>query len=204
MPRLTLAALFVLAFAAGGFTQEKKEEKKPTNLLPLAKGTKWELAVSAGGMEVDAVLEVTEVNEPEKGKPARAVMFTTVGGQKADSATYSADEKGVYQHTLGATKLETPTVAIHYPVKPGNKWSHKVDLGGTPGTLELEQLEPEEVKVPSGKYTAYPVKMLIKADGKTVVTSTSWYAEGVGAVKNETVANGLTIKMELKKFTAGK
>lgn len=204
MVRRVLFGLVLIAFASAGFAQEKKDEKKPLNLLPLAKGTKWEYTATVSGKTVDSSLEVTDVTEGKKEKPPQATLTTVVAGEQAGQETYSADETGVYQHTLSGADLKTPTVAVRYPVKAGTKWSHKLDLEGMEGTLELEQLGSEEVKVPLGKYTAYPVRMAVKVGGKTLITSTSWYADGVGIVKNESRAGDLTITLELKKFTPPK
>ena len=58
--------------------------------------------------------------------------------------------------------------------------------------------------VPAGTYDkAVPVKMDIQVAGQGI-SATVWYADGVGAIKQNIDVGGMAITMELKKFTAGK
>jgi hypothetical protein len=202
MLRHALAGLFVVVFAAVGVSQEKKDDKKAMNLYPLAKGTKCEYTLTVTGRELDVTIEVTEVSEPKKGERAIATLVTKVG-DRSSTEYFSADDKGVYQHAMQGQKLETPIVAVKYPVKDGTKWTEKMKQMGIELEAEFEQKKAEEVKVPAGKYTAYPVVMTIKTNGRTY-TETKWYAEGVGIVKWEIETGGDKRLVELKKFTAAK
>lgn len=202
MPRLTLAVLLVVASAAVGFAQEKKDDMRAMNLHPLTKGTKWEGTLTVNGKELDATTEVTEVSEPKKGARAVATLTTKIDKQ-VTTEEMSADEKGVYRHGMQGQKFETPIFAIKYPVKEGTKWTEKLMMMGTEVEADFEQLKAEEVKVPAGKFTAYPVAMTIKADGQTI-TATNWYVDGVGMVKQEMEVGGIKLSAELKKFTPAK
>jgi phage pi2 protein 07 len=218
MPRTLLAAALVLFTAAVGFAQDKKDEKKEdkkeekkddkkddkkgANLYPLAKGTKWEFTVQVMGNELEATQEVTEVSEPKKGERAIATIATSVGGQNL-TEEMSADDKAVYRHAMQGQKLDTPIVAIKYPVKAGTKWTEKLKMMGQDVEADFETKKEEKVKVAAGEYTAVPVEMTIKVGGQTV-TATNWYADGVGIVKQEMDLGAFKMTMELKKYTAGK
>ncbi len=216
MPCTLFTLAVAVLFAAVGFAEdkkpekkeEKKDDKKAMNLYPLAKGTKWEGTLTIDGRELDMTIEVTEVSEPKKGERAIATLVTKFG-DRSSTEDFSADDKGVYQHALQGQKLETPIVAVKYPVKDGTKWTEKMKQMGIELEAEFEQKKAEEVKVPAGKYTAYPVVMTIKTNGRTY-TETKWYAEGVGIVKQEIDlvedkrSIGLKRSIELKKYSAGK
>jgi hypothetical protein len=203
MRRTLFAAAVVVWAAAGVIAQDKKDVKAP-NLYPLAKGTKWEYEVNANGQKLEASQEVTDVAEAkEKGKAAIATLSTTVGPQKL-TEEMSADDKGVYRHSMQGQKLATPVTALKYPVKEGDKWDAKIALAGQEADATFETKKAEKVKVAAGEYTATPVEMNIKAMGQEI-KATNWYADGVGIIKQEmALPGGITVTMELKKFTAGK
>jgi hypothetical protein len=204
MMRRTLFAAVLVVWAAAGVTAQDKKDVKAQNLYPLAKGTKWEYEVNANGQKIEASQEVTDVAEAkEKGKAGVATLSTVVGPQKL-TEEMSADDKGVYRHSMQGQKLATPVTAIKYPVKEGDKWDAKIALGGQEADATFEMKKAEKVKVAAGEYTAQPVEMTIQTMGQTI-KATNWYADGVGIVKQEmALPGGINVTMELKKFTAGK
>jgi hypothetical protein len=206
--RRTLFAAVLVVWAAAGVTAQDKKDVKAPNLYPLAKGTKWEYEVNAGGQKMDATQEVTDVAEAkEKGKPAISTIATNIStpmGKQSLTEEMSADDKGVYRHSMQGQKLSTPVTAIKYPAKEGDKWDAKIAMAGQEADATFEMKKAEKVKVAAGEYTAQPVEMLIKVMGQEI-KATNWYADGVGIIKQEmALPGGATVTMELKKFTAGK
>lgn len=202
MRRTLFATLLVVVTTGLVAAQDKKDDKKATNLYPLTKGTKWEYELNAGGQKLEASQEVTDVGEAKKGERAVSTIASNIAGQKL-TEEMSSDDKGVYRHAMNGEKLETPVQAIKYPAKAGTKWSEKIKIQGQTVDASFEQKDAEKVKVPAGEYTAFPVEMVIKAMGQTI-TATNWYADGVGIVKQEMNLGQISVVMELKKFTAGK
>jgi hypothetical protein len=203
MRRTVFAALMIVLTAGFVPAQEKKDDKKPVNLYPLTKGTKWEYELVVGAQKMELVQEVTDIAEPkEKGGRAVATLSSNVAGTKV-TEEMSSDDKGVYKHALNGQKLETPFSAVKYPIKAGTKWTETISIQGQSAELNFEVKEAEKVKVAAGEYTAYPVDMVVKVMGQTV-NSTSWHADGVGIVKQEMKLGGMTVTSELKKFNAGK
>ena len=198
MRRTLLITLFVLVTTGIVSAQDKKS----VNLYPMAKGTKWEYELNAGGQKLEATQEVTEIAEAKKGERSVATITSNVAGQKL-TEEMSSDDKGVYRHAMNGEKLEAPVQAIKYPTKAGTKWSEKIKIQGQTVDASFEQKDAEKVKVPAGEYTAHPVEMVIKAMGQTI-TATNWYADGVGIVKQEMNLGQISVTMELKKYTAGK
>lgn len=213
--RRTLFAAVLVVWAAAGVTAQAEPAKKvvsndqkASNLYPLVKGTKWEYEVNAAGQKMDATQEVTDVAEAkEKGKAAIATLstnITTPMGKQSLTEEMSADDKGVYRHSMQGQKLATPVTALKYPVKEGDKWDAKIALAGQEADATFETKKVEKVKVAAGEYTAQPVEMTIQTMGQTI-KATNWYADGVGIIKQEmALPGGQTVTMELKKFTAGK
>jgi hypothetical protein len=201
MRRAASAVLLAVLSTVGAFAQEKKGDKPPTDLFPLAKGTKWEYVLK-GYEEVEWVVEVTDVTEPKKGERAVAT-FTSKVGKQVLTAKHSADEKGVYEHTRGGWELDTPLFLLKHPVQTRAKWTETYKYRGDDATSDYEVKAAEELKLPAGKYTAYPVVQTIKTRlGKSTVTN--WYADGVGMVKQEIRAFGKPDVVELKSFTPAK
>lgn len=199
MPRTLLAV--VLIPLSAGFAQEKKGDKPPPIFFPLAKGTKWEYVLK-GAEGVSWVHEVTDVSEPKKGERAVVTLTSTIFDQKRVVGKYSADATAVYEHTRGSTELDAPLLMLKLPVKAGNKWTEKFKYVGDV-TADYEVKEAVELKLPAGKYTAYPVVQSISTElGKSTVTN--WYADGVGMVKQEIKAFGKPDVIELKAFFPAK
>ncbi len=203
MFRTSLAVALLTLFAIAGFAEDKKD-KLPTNLYPLAKGTKWEYTAKTGGVEIDQVMEVTDVSEAKKGERA-VVTLTVTSGTSKSAEKLSGDEKGVYRHETSRTKYDPPLQFLQYGVKAGTTWSRKQETLNGEITMEFEQKAAEKVTVPAGEFTAVPVVQTNKdTKGKAVSVMTTWYVEEVGVVKSAIDSPLFKYNMELKKHTPAK
>lgn len=192
----SLSALLVVLTAFGVSAQEKKDDATPKKPFPLAKGTKWVYALK-GAEDYPWEHVVTNVSKPNKGERAVVTVTYTFRDLKKEYR-YSVDETAVYEHTRGGTELDAPLVMIKLPLKAGTKWTEQFKYVGDV-TAEYEVNKAEEVKVSAGTFTAYPVVQSIKTElGKSTVTT--WYADGVGMVKQEIKAFGKPDVIELKSF----
>ena len=128
------------------------------------------------------------------------MTLTSKIGKQVLTATHSADATAVYEHTRGGWELDAPLVMLKLPVKAGAKWTEKSKYRGDDVTIEYEVKEAVELKLPAGKYTAFPVVQTIRTRlGQSTVTN--WYADRVGMVKQEIRAFGKPDVIELKAFT---
>lgn len=202
MTRRLLACLLVVTTAvacAADKKEGKKDDTPPTNLYPLAKGTKWEYAAKSGGLDLEQEIEVTEVSEPKKGERQVATVTVTTG-KYASAEKLSADDKGVYRHANSRTNFDPPLLIAVHGKKPGEKWSRKMETALGEITMEYEQKAAEKVKVPAGEFNAVVVVQTNKDDkGKGLNVMTTWYVEGVGVVKSTMQVPAYS--MELKKYT---
>jgi hypothetical protein len=200
--RSLIPGLVVLLAASWCGAEDKPEPKKKLDLYHLVKGTKWEYEVKANDMTQEVILEVTKVTPGGKGERDVATI-TSKAGENGTSEEASADSKGVYRHVVAGTKLETPVTILKYPYKAGDKWTEKRKVGEENLELSFEAHKAEEVKVAAGKYTAYLIAAEVEMKGGKLVAKT-WYANGVGIVKQEFDYAGTKVSMELKKFTKAK
>jgi hypothetical protein len=199
--RLQLLSGFAIFLCASSVRAEDKPEAK-LDLFPLAKGMKWEYEVSVAGQTKDVVQEVTKVTAGKKGERAIATLTTNIEAQMF-TEDMSTDDKAIYRHAFNGMALETPLAIVKYPFKAGSTWKETIKIGQEEALAKFDTSKSEEVKVAAGKYTAYPVLMEMETMGQKV-SSKSWYADGVGMVKQEVNLGAKKITMELKKFTKGK
>ncbi|MFT3880283.1 MAG: hypothetical protein QM703_11555 [Gemmatales bacterium] len=202
---LSFALLLGLAMCASADDRRQSMEaranqgdKKP-NMFPMSKGAQWEFDLNVNGMTVPVVQEMTEVTK--KGDKIHATLTTKASGQNIDEEM-SVDDKGVHRHSFNNIKLETPILAIKYPVQP-QKWTENIKLAGMEIEVKMEMKAAEDVTVPAGKYkNVTPVAINMTIQGQEI-TATNYYAEGVGIIKQEANFAGTKISSELKKFTPG-
>lgn len=199
--RLQLLSGFAVLLCAWSVRAEDKPEAK-LDLFPLAKGMKWEYEISVAGKTKDIEQEVTKVTAGKNGERAIATLTTKIEAQTI-TEDMSTDEKAIYRHAFNGMALETPLAIVKYPFKAGSEWKEAIKINKEEAEAKFTTFKSEEVKVAAGKYTAYPVLMEMDTMGQKV-SSKSWYADGVGMVKQEVDFGGRKIIMELKKFTKGK
>jgi hypothetical protein len=174
------------------------EPKKP-DYYPFTKGCKWEYQVAANGMKIDAAMEVTK-SELKDGK--RYFTIETKVGDTSTSEELQADDKGIYRTSFNGIATDKPVIIMQYPPKPGT-WTQKVKLLGQDLNSTSTAKESVEVKVAAGTFTAIPIEVKAEIAGQTI-QGTTWYANGVGIVKQKMDIAGATMELELKKFTHGK
>jgi len=191
-----LSAVLFLALVPLAAAQD---DKKP-DLYPLTEGNKWQYSVSVMGNKVDVVTEVT-ASATKKGKTTATVTAKTPDGNDI-SEELTADAKGVYRASISGVKTDKPLTIIKYPVKNGATWTEEIKINGMDAEVKTTVGDTEDVKVPAGKYKATPHEAVIKIGGQEV-KATSWYADGVGIVKQKMTFGGIEATMELKKFTKG-
>ncbi len=166
----------------------------PSDLFPLEPGTSWlyEKRSNITSSAVGYGLEVSGQTEID-GSPAWAV--TTSDADKGGRSLYRVDAKGVYLVAVGnpPTVLSPPMPLLVAPLKAGTKWSWRGELplpqGSIACKLEARVVGTERLLV-IGKQEEC-VKVETKSQlgtGKSAiaVVRTSWYASGIGLVKEQT------------------
>jgi hypothetical protein len=200
MHRTLLAALVVALAPAWAAAVEPK---KP-DYFPLAKGHMWEYAGEFGDNKVSVTATVTALRaEAGKVTATRALVLTMVDQTREVEEELAADPAGVYGSPIFDVKSDPKVTLLKLPAKPRDAWTEKAKMGRAEVLVTSSVKEPVEVKVPAGTFTALPVETGLLAEGEALGITT-WYADGVGMVKQKAVVGANTLTLQLKKFTPGK
>jgi hypothetical protein len=95
--------------------------------------------------------------------------------------------------------LEEPVLRIRALLKGGDTWLSVMNDGGTARAIHFSVEGPLEVKVGEKRYSCMKVTATSRS-GKTKVVSESWYAKGVGMVRQRHSTGGATLIAELKRI----
>ncbi|MDB5352584.1 MAG: hypothetical protein JWN86_3831 [Planctomycetota bacterium] len=200
--RWSAGILIVLATAFVSEAQTPKVEKPLADLYPLKVGTKWTYDVDAGnGQKVQVTNQISKLETIDGQSLAR--METLVNGNVQTSEHLSATAKGVFRHRANGVECTPAVCILKYPPKEGEKWEETTKIGPQEVKMACVSGPSEEVTTQAGKYKAVSVAVDTTING-VKLESTSWYAPGVGMVKQKVVIGGRTITLELVKFEAGK
>lgn len=190
------AAALVCVFALGGVTCLYGQEKiVETPYYPLKEGTRWEYQLK--GQNVTIVMRVAKVEKLDN--KMAALVETVVNNNVVASEHIRTEKDGVYRMTFMGQKAEPPVRILKLPAKKGDTWSVETKVMGqtAKGTFTLDE---ELVTVPYGKYKAYVAKSTdFEAAGQKIST-TYWFAEGVGVVKQLANIAGTAVELDLVKF----
>ena len=201
----SLVALFVVAALislAPAAPVPKHLTPKETLYHGVQKGSRWVYV----DKDVESVYEATDA-QPDKRGGSIVTIDRVENGKKTLAQKLDVSPRGVFLiAAIGGTR-EPPTCLLSCPAQADKKWS--IEYNGGPndtksyrGTITVTGTE--DVAVPAGKYSAVRVaeKVSAFAEDKPVfdINITTWYAPGVGVVKQE--GRGWT--KELKSFTPGK
>jgi hypothetical protein len=189
--------LLSMVLALCGFTAARAEQDL---YHPLAVGLRWDVDVelTANGGETQHGSVVREIVGTQKiGLYTYFVVTTTVSGlpNMKDFTMYRRKSaRGVYGiSALDKTKQEHLEAAL--PLTVGQIW--KTTVGGQTITSAVEGKEP--VKIGDKTYEDCVKVSYRSGDGN--VKGTFYQAPDVGNVQETTVANGMSFKFTLKKFS---
>jgi ribosomal protein L40E len=161
---------------------------------PLKEGNSWTYSLPAGG---EMTIKVTGFEEVKGVKCAR--VEGEAAGQGKSSSWLAADVDGVRMYKLktpqGEVEFGKPPLQIKLPFKQGDKWQARLPLQ-QPIDSEMESAGRETIKVPAGTFDCIRINTVVTV-GDNKVTSSTWYADGVGQVQMTMAAAGqeMTIKL---------
>jgi hypothetical protein len=200
--RLSLVCPILLVAAAVLSAQDKLAE---TPYYPLQVGTTWHYKAGDGKFTV-------RVTKHEKvGNVLCARLEVRRDGKVVGWQHLAATTDGVYRHDLtdqhtdkAVTQTPKPPILVlKLPPKKGDTWKVDSKANGQAfrGTFKIDE---QKIKVPAGEYQAIRVTSQdLEASGLKPVLTT-YYASGVGMVKQVIQEGSATREIELEKFEAGK
>ncbi len=191
-PALFAAALLLLP-VAGLRAQDKLKE---TPYFPLKVGTEWEYKGS--GQKY-----VVRVTKHEKVDTTLCAVVETTADNTTIVEYYTVTDDGVVRLTWNNAKADPPVLVLKLPPRKGESWKVQSKVGNL--TIKATYTEGEEsVEVPFAKYTnAVTVSSSDCEVEDKKFGVTTWYASGVGMVKQVIDVGGTKVTLELVKFKAG-
>jgi hypothetical protein len=213
MPRLIrvlfLCPLFLVAIA----DLSAQDKLKDTPYYPLQVGTTWHYRSG------DSKFTVRVVKHEKVGDTLCALLESKRDDKVVGSEHLAVTADGVYRHDLTSllpksdakdkavpAVTETPKpplLVLKLPPKKGERWKidsksdGKVFRGGY-------KVDEEEVTVPAGKYKTFRVVSIDLEVNALKPSITTYYAEGVGMVKQTLEVGDAKAEIVLEKFEAGK
>lgn len=199
--------LFVLAAVLTDAQESKKDPKKEPatpDYYPMQVGNQWTYKIEAGGNSAIAVATISKYETINKTELAR--LDVTVNGKPVTTEHLQQNAKGIFRHRNGANEISPPLCLLKYPVKSGAKWDGEITVGKETGKYSCEATE-ETIDLGADKVKT--IKVAIKLDSeengaKKTVTTTYWFRENFGFVKQTVEAGNLSIAMDLQKFEPAK
>ncbi len=191
----------VLSLTAELAAQDKLKE---TPYYPLQVGTTWHYRSG------DGKFTIRVVRHEKAGDTLCALLETTRDGKAVGSEHLAVAADGVYRHDLTAMRppavqqtLKPPMLVLKLPPKKGDSW--KVDSTSEGKTFRGGfHVEEQEITVPAGTYKAFRVASQDLEVNSLKPIIITYYAAGVGMVKQVIEVGGAKVEIELVKFEAGR
>jgi hypothetical protein len=220
MPRLIRVACFAALLCLPALQSAAQEKLKETPYYPLQVGTTWHYRVGEGKIVVRVV------NHEKVGDVLCALIETTRDGKVAGSEHLAVTADGVYRYDISyplplnpadaraksktgseAVKesFKPPILVLKLPPKKGDSW--KIDCKGQGkafrGSYKVD--DEKEITVPAGKYKTFVVvsQDLEGTSLKPAPTITTYYADGIGMVKQLIEIGTDKAEIVLEKFSVG-
>jgi hypothetical protein len=192
-----LPALLALVATGPLLAQERSALEK---LCPLQIGNTWTYRVS--NQEERFVIKA--IREEMVGDQNCVVLEATVKDKVVATEHVAITKEGLVRFRADKEDVDPPLCVLKWPLPRKGGWIGEYHLGPRLAAAGFWTTPAADVTVPAGKFKATAVHGTVR-EGTTILGSTSaWYAEGVGMVK-QTVSQGpgRPLTLELEKFEKG-
>ena len=198
---LALTVPFLLVALLPAFAADDKPEKmEESEYYPLKANSVWHYKIGDNKkFRLKALKE-----EQYEGKPSVRVVMLEEGDKEQSYENIQVKKDGVYRLGFESNKAEPPVKFLALPPKDGESWKidSKIGKETLKGTFKMG--EEKKLKVGDKEYDAvYTESDDLDANGMKVKFKT-YFAKGVGMVKQEITVNGQVVTIELEKFEEGK
>lgn len=158
---------------------------------PAKVGTEWHYRSSKGPM-------INKITKHEKvGETMCAHIETRLNDRVVANEDIAIGKSTVERHAFSGFRPEPPVVLAKFPLKEGDEWLIDSKIGGEEMKGKAV-VEKESITVKAGKFETFKVRMEVESNGMTI-RSESWYAKGVGMVKQYMDLAGTELTIELEK-----
>lgn len=209
---LLLACLLLSLAAADLAAQEKLKE---TPYYPLKVGTTWHYRAG------ESRFTIRVARHEKVGETLCALLETLRDGKVVGSEHLAVASDGIYRHDVTSPQLQSdpndktkkvkllvkqtlkpPILILKLPPKNGDSW--KIDSKGDGKTFRGSfQAAEQEITVPAGTYKTFRIASQDLEVNSLKPNITTFFAQGVGMVKQIIEMGDAKIEIELEKFEAG-
>lgn len=178
--------------------QEKKQDSK--SYYPIKAGNKWTYQIESdtaakGSKLINQIAKIEKIDGVSLSR-----LETTAKGKVVASEHLSITDKGIFRNRYNGTEVSPPICMLKFPIKKGSTW--KVESKVSEEKLSVScKSDEEEIEVPAGKFKTVKVVMDAEVVGAGIIVSTTyWFAQGVGVVKQHVNINSMQFSILLEKF----
>jgi hypothetical protein len=201
---LSLSSLSGVVLALAAFQDPTPPSTTTASkFYPLAVGNTWEYKTTTTGEGKDAATGTFTLNVAKEEDVAGVKCMRVEMSISDKVVAYEhvrVTEDGIYRHSFSGTQPTKPVRFFKLPPKAGETWTVETDaLGETlKGTFTMGE---EEVTVGEKTYKAFKSTSENTDASGLKFTTTYYFAEGVGMVKQVLKVGTQETVIELQKFT---
>jgi hypothetical protein len=190
-----LVLLMTSTLSYGQTDKKDTPDAKSPNYYPLQVDNAWRYKVTHAGKPVEYIARVTKIEMVSGQEVAR--LESSVGSNVSEHLLQTSD--GVFRYRHNGVDITPPICLVKYPIKGDAKWAGDIMVDTDKGKYSCEAKE-EAIEVPAGKFQAVRVTLRSENSKGKSATTTYWFADGVGLVKQTFDADGEPVVVELQKF----
>ncbi len=203
-----VAAGMMLASTIAGMPTDSlaKPAKKAPDYFPLRTNDWWRYrSTQANGSTSEFTLKVISEEPHADGTIRHCIELSNPKPLIRDWYTKTASgvvlNEEEYLGGGGKITLEPPRPILQMPLTPGERWTWSGTARAHTSVEESNEVAGvERLEVPAGRFDA--VKILTQIEqGGVHASKTSWFAPGVGLVRQSTDSGGVTSTTELLEYS---
>jgi len=183
--------------------QEKTQDSK--SYYPLKAGNKWTYQIESDSVAKGSAKLINQIAKIEKIDGVSLARLETIAkGKVAATEHLNATEKGIFRNRYNGTEVSPPICILKFPIKKGSTWKTESKVGDEKLSVSCKSDE-DEIEVPAGKFKTVKVVMDAEVAGAGILVSTTyWFAQGVGIVKQHVNINSMQFTILLEKYEEAK
>ncbi|HBE76299.1 MAG TPA: hypothetical protein DDW65_00725 [Firmicutes bacterium] len=200
---LVVAIMMVLAFIISSIMAFGADSNDAEAYFPLKPGNTWIYQLTLSGSS-KTIQQKIKVSDPEDGNPKLIVYDPNANPQIF--VYYVENQQGLFK-----TKEMGPSGILQYKplwqvlgakINIGASWSWESEDHKMKETAKVTAAE--KVTVPAGAFETILIEYSGISQNNTAYTDKTWYAKGVGYVKDELTMDGKTLTSQLSEYQLAK
>jgi hypothetical protein len=196
--------LTVLAATAGLLTACSGDPSQSGLVYyPMFIGSSWKYEMSGHKQLIGKIIETKAIRKEKVGFTDCTVLEAYLDGQRVATEHLSASKKGIFRHSLNEERISTPVCLMKFPYKRGAKWEETYNTREYGKVKFVVDSTDEDVTVPYGKVHALRSDLRAYKGSQEVLSTTYWFAKGMGMVKQTVNMNGINVSIDLQSYNLG-